>query len=162
MVPDDYDMMSDGRRKRVRQAPSGRRWRAGGPKLGLDFTAESVVHRLIETVAGRYENRPGGYTRIIRLARPRIGDSARRAILQLVGEEESPGSLPRRGQGARKNKADKRRRYVDEALSGAKRKASEPAEAATEESAARQEPQDQVDAPAEQAPEAAEDTQKES
>lgn len=117
---EDYDVMTDGQRKKVLRSPSGRRWRTGGPKHGMEFTAESIVHRLINSVAPRFENRNGGYTRIIRLGKPRIGDNAARAILQLVGEEESPGHVARRGPGARKTKAQTRRKFLEKALTGAK------------------------------------------
>lgn len=113
---EDYDLMTDGQRKKVLRAPSGRRWRHGGPKLGMEFTAESIVNRLINTVAPKFENRAGGYTRIIRLGRPRIGDNATRAILQLVGEEEAAGSVAKRGPNARKAKADVRRKFLENAL----------------------------------------------
>ncbi len=119
----DYNVMTDGQRRKVLRSPSGRRWRAGGPKLGMEFTAESIVHRLIETVAPQFEDRPGGYTRVIRLGRPRIGDNATRAILQLVGEEESPGHVARRGPNTRKNKAEMRRKFMAKALGGAKEQA---------------------------------------
>lgn len=112
----DYDAMTDGQRKKVLRAPTGRRWRLGGPKLGMEFTAQSIVHKLISEVAPRFENRSGGYTRIIRLGRPRIGDNADRAILQLVGEEESPGAVAKRGPNARKAKSDTRRKFLETAL----------------------------------------------
>jgi len=40
---------------------------------------------LIEKIAPRFRHRAGGYTRIIRLAKPRVGDAGTRAILELVG-----------------------------------------------------------------------------
>jgi ribosomal protein L17 len=55
-----YELMSDAKRTRVLRAPSGRRHRTGRPKGRLQFTAESVTHRLIETVAPRYQDRAGG------------------------------------------------------------------------------------------------------
>ncbi len=33
-------------------------------------------------------DRPGGYTRILRLATPRLGDAGERAILELVGKND--------------------------------------------------------------------------
>lgn len=40
---------------------------------------------LFSTVAPRFVDRPGGYTRILRLAKPRLGDGGTRAILEFVG-----------------------------------------------------------------------------
>jgi large subunit ribosomal protein L17 len=40
---------------------------------------------LFETVAPRMAGRPGGYTRILRLAKPRLGDAGTRAVLEFVG-----------------------------------------------------------------------------
>ncbi len=44
-----------------------------------------AVRVLFEEVAPRFVDRPGGYTRIVRLAKPRLGDAGTRAILEFVG-----------------------------------------------------------------------------
>jgi large subunit ribosomal protein L17 len=49
---------------------------------------KGIVKRLFEVVAPPFAERPGGYTRILKLAKPRVGDAAPRAILELVGESE--------------------------------------------------------------------------
>jgi len=43
---------------------------------------------LFERVAERFADRPGGYTRIVRLATPRLGDAGTRAILEFVGKND--------------------------------------------------------------------------
>jgi large subunit ribosomal protein L17 len=47
-----------------------------------------AVAILFDTVAPRFVDRPGGYTRIMRLATPRLGDGGTRAILELVGKND--------------------------------------------------------------------------
>ncbi len=48
----------------------------------------SIVKRLFDVVAPPFAERAGGYTRILKLSKPRVGDAAPRAILELVGESE--------------------------------------------------------------------------
>ena len=42
-----------------------------------------IVRKLFDDIAPRYENRPGGYTRLLKLG-PRRGDSAEMVLLELV------------------------------------------------------------------------------
>ena len=44
-----------------------------------------AVTVLLATVAPRFRDRRGGYTRILKLAKPRLGDAGPRAILEFVG-----------------------------------------------------------------------------
>ncbi len=46
---------------------------------------KQAVRILFDEVAPRFAERPGGYTRILRLAKPRLGDAGTRAILEFVG-----------------------------------------------------------------------------
>jgi large subunit ribosomal protein L17 len=49
----------------------------------------TIIGKLFSEIAPRYLDRPGGYTRIIRLSLRRLGDNGRVVLLQLVGEEEA-------------------------------------------------------------------------
>jgi len=42
---------------------------------------------VFEVIAPRFADRPGGYTRILKLAKPRLGDAGERAILEFVAAE---------------------------------------------------------------------------
>ncbi len=103
-----YDGMADPKRQEAMRFRSGRRHRTGQPRGRLAFTSESVTYRLINTIAPKFADRNGGYTRIIRVARPRIGDHGAQAIVQLVGDEKGPGPVARPPKTARHRRADAR------------------------------------------------------
>jgi large subunit ribosomal protein L17 len=48
---------------------------------------KTVVHKLFDTIASRFQNRPGGYTRIIKIGR-RHGDAAPVSLIELVASAD--------------------------------------------------------------------------
>ena len=47
----------------------------------------AVVSKLFDTLSARYAQRPGGYTRVMKLG-PRVGDAAPMSIVELVDRPE--------------------------------------------------------------------------
>lgn len=76
------------------------RWQAWAQAMAPTVKARRRVVQLLgdkqaarlvfEVIAPRFVDRPGGYTRILKLAKPRLGDAGERAILEFVGSEGAP------------------------------------------------------------------------
>lgn len=45
---------------------------------------KDATRKLFEVLGPRFKERPGGYTRILKLATPRLGDNGQRAIIEFV------------------------------------------------------------------------------
>src|SRR5690606_1606620 len=56
-----------------------------------DLADQKVVAKLFDAIAPRYTERPGGYTRLLRLGHRR-GDAAEVAQIELVGSEYDPNA----------------------------------------------------------------------
>ena len=63
-----------------------------------DVQDRAVVSKLFDSLAPRFAERPGGYTRILRLGFRR-GDSAEIAQIELVGSEYDPNAVEDRSKG---------------------------------------------------------------
>ena len=143
----------------------------GGRRL-----APKIVKHIFEEVAPNYRDRPGGYTRIIKLARHRIGDGADLCVLQLVSDEDSGPQVSGR-YSRRRDKANKRMDFAAKLRKGGQKrteapeggdKAAEPEAAvaeqlveeaqAAQESPAEEAPAEESQAPEESTEQASEDT----
>lgn len=116
MLGRDHLMLKDEDAEGVERNMYGEIRTRGGRKQ-----APRVVRHLFEEIAPRYADRDGGYTRIIKLARYRIGDGADLCVLQLVGEEEGPqvsGQFSRR-----REQANRRMEFAAQRRKGGKTEA---------------------------------------
>ena len=46
--------------------------------------SKEAVQKLFGVLGPRFKERPGGYLRVLKLSKPRLGDNGQRAILELV------------------------------------------------------------------------------
>jgi large subunit ribosomal protein L17 len=81
-----------------------------------EFTGQSVVQKLFTDVAPKFVDRPGGYSRIIKLPDYRIGDAASLVLLQLLTEESAPRGKARRSAGLRRKRNERLRAFAAQAL----------------------------------------------
>ena len=59
---------------------------------GNNVKVGTVIGKLFSEIGPRYLDRPGGYTRIIRLPKRRLGDNGQLVLLQLVGQDDKKSS----------------------------------------------------------------------
>jgi large subunit ribosomal protein L17 len=83
---------------------------------------KTVVHKLFDTLATRFQNRPGGYTRIIKIGR-RHGDAAPVSLIELVASPDEAAETP---SGKDKKAKKKSRKTATKAAAPRRRNAKEP------------------------------------
>lgn len=90
--------------KQWRESEQGKNWvKASSPALALkrrafsDLRDVDAVDILFTELAEKFASRNGGYTRIVRLSKVRLGDAAQRAMIEFVGENDRQKSKKRSG-----------------------------------------------------------------
>lgn len=61
-----------------------------------DLRDGAAVDILFSELAERFEDRPGGYTRVVRLPAFRLGDAGQQALIEFVGQRDRPKAARRR------------------------------------------------------------------
>ena len=89
--------------KAWRESEKGKNWViATAPALTMrrrafaDLRDDSAVEILFEDLAARFQDRPGGYTRVGRLARVRLGDAGEQALIEFCGTNDRVNSRKRK------------------------------------------------------------------
>jgi large subunit ribosomal protein L17 len=90
-----------------------------------EFTGQTVVQKLFAEIAPKFKERPGGYTRIIKTSKYRIGDGGTIVLLQLLSEEATPKGTARRSAGLRRKRNERRHQFAGRALKPAANPAAE-------------------------------------
>ena len=94
-----------------------------------DIADKAVVSKLFDTIAPRFAERPGGYTRILRLG-ARRGDAADVAQIELIGSEYNPKAAAAKHEAGEKPKGvGGRLRAAADRLRGKREKPAESEEA---------------------------------
>jgi large subunit ribosomal protein L17 len=60
------------------------------------LTRKDIAFKLFNEIGPRFKNRPGGYTRIYKLAKVRQGDAAPMAVISILGADEQVKAAPAR------------------------------------------------------------------
>lgn len=66
----------------------------------------TIVGKLFSEIGPRYLDRPGGYTRIVKLAKNRLGDNGQVVLLQLVGQEAKASANTSKKSKSKKSKKE--------------------------------------------------------
>src|SRR5262245_4600355 len=86
--------------------------------VSRDIADREVVTKLFDTIAPRFNERAGGYTRLLRLGHRR-GDATERAEVELIGSEYDPTRAEKTAKGDEASPDQPKKRSMGERLRGA-------------------------------------------
>jgi large subunit ribosomal protein L17 len=97
VLKERYEVLAEWRRAVAPVLHARRRLiaRLGNHRIQDDDHA-SVIAKLIDDIGPRYADRPGGYTRIVRMSKWRLGDAAPTAMISLVTQDGGPARRKKR------------------------------------------------------------------
>ncbi len=108
---------------------------------GAEVKKGTVIGKLFSDIGPRYLDRPGGYTRIIRLSLRRLGDNGKLVLLQLVGAESSVEQPEKTSKKKRTQKTPKTEKSVEKSSEVKEELKAQEAEPQEESSAAAEAPE---------------------
>ena len=101
LLRDERIQTTDPKAKEVRRWADrvitlGKRGSLHARRQALEIVRDkAIVRKLFDTIAPRFKDRPGGYTRIIKIG-PRRGDAAPISLIELVASGKNAAETPSR------------------------------------------------------------------
>ncbi len=80
---------------------------------------KTVIQKLFDEVGPKFASRNGGYTRIIKTAKHRVGDGGMIVVLEFVSETIAPKGTVRKSAGLRRKRGLRRAEYAKKVLKAA-------------------------------------------
>lgn len=93
---------------------------------------KTIVQKLFNDIAPAFADRAGGYTRIIKTAKHRIGDGGDLVSLQLLTVDALPKGTARRSAGLRRKRNERKHSFATRVLKKGKEGGEKPAEEKSE------------------------------
>jgi hypothetical protein len=92
-------------------------------------SSPKAAGRSFNDIAPKFGDRRGGYTRIVKTDKWRIGDGGSLVVLELVLDDRTPKGVIRRSAGLRRKRNERKHQFATQALKKRTEKPAEPAAA---------------------------------